>query len=64
MGTYVGLDVSLKTTSVCILGDDGSPVFEGKVATEPAALARLIRKCPCGDFASHMNRLPVAGISA
>ena len=44
MGTYVGLDVSLKTTSVCILGDDGSPVFEGKVATEPAALARLIRK--------------------
>jgi hypothetical protein len=30
--------VSLKTISVCILRDDGSPVFEGKVATEPAAL--------------------------
>jgi hypothetical protein len=37
MGTYVGLDVSLKTTCVCVLGDGGSAVFEGKVATEPAA---------------------------
>jgi transposase len=44
MGTYVGLDVSLKETSVCILRDDGSVVFEGKVATDPAVLARLLRK--------------------
>ena len=44
MGTYVGLDVSLKATSVCILGDDGARLFEGKVATEPALLAKLIRK--------------------
>ena len=43
MGTYVGLDVSLKETSVCILRDDGSVVFEGKVATDPAVLARLLR---------------------
>ncbi|HEX3995056.1 MAG TPA: hypothetical protein VHX39_28100 [Acetobacteraceae bacterium] len=57
MGTYVGLDVSLKATSVCILGDDGARVFEGKVATEPAVLAKLIRKraiarqlgCPVSD---------------
>jgi transposase len=43
IGTYVGLDVSLKETSVCILRDDGSVVFEGKVATDPAVLARLLR---------------------
>jgi transposase len=44
MGTYVGLDVSLEATSICILGDDGSRLFEGKAATDPAILARLIRK--------------------
>lgn len=44
MGTHVGLDVSLKETSVCILGDDGSRLFEGKAPTDPAALARLLRK--------------------
>jgi transposase len=44
MGTFVGLDVSLKETAVCIVGDDGTRLFEGKVATDPAVLARLIRK--------------------
>ena len=44
MGTFVGLDVSLKETSVCILDQDGTRVFEGKVASEPAAIARLLRK--------------------
>jgi transposase len=44
MGTFVGLDVSLKETSVCILDQDGTRVFEGKVASEPVAIVRLIRK--------------------
>jgi transposase len=44
METFIGLDVSLKETSVCILNRDGTRVFEGKVASEPAAIARLIRK--------------------
>ena len=44
MGTFVGLDVSLKETSVCILDQEGTRVFEGKVASEPAAIVRLIRK--------------------
>jgi transposase len=44
MGTFVGLDVSLKETSVCILDQDGRRVFEGKVASEPAAIVRLIGK--------------------
>jgi transposase len=43
METFVGLDVS-KETSVCILDKDGTRVFEGKVASEPAAIARMIRK--------------------
>jgi transposase len=44
METFVGLDVSLKETSVCVLNQQGTRVFEGKVASEPAAVARLIRK--------------------
>jgi transposase len=44
MDTFVGLDVSLKETSVCVLNQDGTCVFEGKVASEPKAIARLIRK--------------------
>jgi transposase len=44
METFVGLDVSLKDTSVCILNQKGALVFEGKVASEPTAIARLIRK--------------------
>jgi hypothetical protein len=31
MALYVGLDVSLKTTSMCIVGMDGSAVWEGKL---------------------------------
>jgi transposase len=44
METFVGLDVSLGETSVCILDKDGTRIFEGKVASEPAPIARLIRK--------------------
>jgi transposase len=44
METFVELDVSLKDTSVCILDQTGSLVFEGKVVSEPKAIARLIRK--------------------
>jgi hypothetical protein len=41
--TFVGLDSSLKVTSVCILDDFGARVFEGNAATHPAVLARLIQ---------------------
>jgi transposase len=44
MGTFVGLDVSLKATSICVLDEAGTRVFEGKAAADPAVLARLIRK--------------------
>src|SRR6201995_5935772 len=44
METFVGLDVSLKETSVCVLNQAGALVFEGKVLSEPKAITRLIRK--------------------
>ena len=36
--------MSLKETAVCIVGDDGARLFEGKFATDPAGLSRLLRK--------------------
>jgi transposase len=39
MNTYVGLDVSLKNTSVCVVDQDGSIVSEGSVVSDPEAIA-------------------------
>jgi transposase len=40
---YVGLDVSLETTSVCVLDEAGAVVWRGKVASTPEALADAVR---------------------
>jgi transposase len=42
MKQYVGLDVSMEETKVCVLDDAGVVVFEGSVASRPAALAKLL----------------------
>jgi len=39
---YVGLDVSLETTSVCVLDEAGVIVWRGKVGSTPEALANAI----------------------
>ena len=44
MSEYVGLDVSLEETSVCVLDAGGSVVWEGKVESEPAAIERMLRR--------------------
>ena len=33
---FVGLDVSVKTTSVCVVDDAGKVILEQKVPTDPA----------------------------
>jgi transposase len=49
MDHFVGLDVSVKETSVCIVDDTGRIVREVKVASEPEALLRIL-KIPDYDF--------------
>lgn len=44
MKQYVGLDVSQRETSVCVVDDAGKTVFQGKAKSEPGALAELLRK--------------------
>jgi len=41
---YVGLDVSLETTSICVVDDAGSPVRRGKAASTPEAIAAGVRE--------------------
>ena len=43
MELYVGMDVSLKETSICVVDDNGEIVSEGVVISEPAAIAAYIR---------------------
>ena len=44
MALFVGLDVSLKMTSICIVEADGSVVWEGKAESEPVALLKALSK--------------------
>ena len=42
MDHFAGLDVSVKETSVCIVGETGKIVREVKVASEPEALLAVL----------------------
>ncbi|MDQ2803990.1 MAG: IS110 family transposase [Pseudomonadota bacterium] len=52
MEHYVGIDVSLEQSSVCVVAGSGTVVREAKVASEPAALANWLLQL----------ELPVAGV--
>jgi transposase len=42
MESYVGMDVSLKETSICVVDGDGQILREGTVMSEPEAIAKYI----------------------
>jgi transposase len=42
MEHYVGLDVSLKRTSICVVNQTGSVVREGVVDSDPEAIAAFV----------------------
>jgi transposase len=44
MEQYVGLDVSMEETSVCVMDAAGSVIWEGKAETAPAALVRMLHR--------------------
>ena len=53
MDHFAGMDVSVKTTSVCIVDDAGKIVREVKVASEPEALLTVLK-----NLAYHFKRGP------
>jgi transposase len=44
MSVFVGLDVSLRTISVCLVDETGALVWQGKSSCEPAALIGVLEE--------------------
>jgi transposase len=44
MNYYCGLDVSLNSTAVCVVNQDGTIIREGEVPSEPAAIDQWLKK--------------------
>lgn len=44
MRQYVGLDVSRRETSVCVVNETGQAILEGKAKADPGDLSKLLRK--------------------
>src|SRR5215213_6988901 len=65
MAHFVGLDVSVKETSVCVVDDTGKVILEQKVPTEPADIITLLSSLGVsygriGIEARHMKALLAA----
>jgi transposase len=56
VGIFIGLDVSLAQTSVCVVDRDGGVLWQGKVASEPGPLIKRL--------AEWSGMIELAGIEA
>ena len=56
MALYVGLDVSLRMTSICVVEADGSSVWDGKAESEPVPLVKA--------FSPWRDKIALVGIEA
>ena len=48
MDVFIGLDVSLASTAICVLGEKGKIVTEAQVASAPESLVAFMRKLSIG----------------
>lgn len=60
MKTYVGLDVSQKTTAICIVNDAGEKVCQASVDTNPVAIRGYLVSHGCQDAKVGMETGPLA----
>jgi len=60
MECYVGLDVSLKQTSICVVSGTGSVVREGVVDSDPDAIAAFVRSKAPGAIRIGLETGPTA----
>lgn len=56
MGVFIGLDVSLSKTAVCVVDRDGAVLWQGKVTSEPGPLI--------GRLEEWSGKIDLAGIEA
>jgi hypothetical protein len=40
---YVGLDVSLETTSICVINDAGAIIWRGKCRSDPDTITAIVQ---------------------
>jgi transposase len=57
---YIGLDVSLKQTSICVVDQVGTVVREGVVDSEPEAIAAFVRSKAPGAVRIGLETGPTA----
>jgi len=60
MELYVGMDVSLKETSLCVVDGSGEIVSEGTVISEPVAIAEFIKVKAAGALRIGLETGPTA----
>ena len=60
MDVYVGLDVSLASTAICVLGEKGKIVMEARVPSAPEPLASFIRDLRHGIAAIGLEAGPLS----
>ncbi|MYF07472.1 MAG: IS110 family transposase [Rhodospirillaceae bacterium] len=60
MEVYIGLDVSLASTAICVLGEKGKMVTEAQVASAPEALVAFMSELPYGIAAIGLEAGPMS----
>jgi hypothetical protein len=63
MALFVGPDVSIKETSICIVDETGIVLWEGRRASEPSVLASAIRQYAAGSCARRPRDRPYLGMA-
>jgi len=53
MTRFVGLDVSQKLTSICVVGDAGRRLWRGRCHTDPEQIERTVRGHAGDDGSPH-----------
>ena len=59
MEVYIGLDVSLASTAICVLGEKGKIVTEAQVASAPESLVAFMSELPHGIAAIGLEAGPL-----
>ena len=60
MEVYIGLDVSLASTAICVLGEKGEIVSEAQVASAPESLVSFMCELPHGIAAIGLEAGPLS----
>ena len=60
MDVFIGLDVSLASTAICVLGEKGKIVTEAQVASTPESLVAFMGKLPHGIAAIGLEAGPLS----